>query len=79
MKHKKIIWEQPDKNKELYLGIVEERVLFVIELKGYKFYCSSTRQALIGMYDDWGNDLETLKKRAEIALDNKGVVNHILN
>ena len=79
LKSKIIIWEQPDKNKEVYFGLVDWRVFFTIEKKGYKFHCSSSKLALIGIYDDWDKDLEALKRKAGIALEKNGVVNHILN
>lgn len=78
-KSKKITWEQPDKDEEIYLGMVNGKVFFMIERKGYKLYCSGTPQAIIGIYDDWGHDLEKLKKKALVALESKGIVNHILN
>jgi hypothetical protein len=51
----------------------------MIERRGYQLYCSSTPQAFMGLYDEWGKDLEVLKKKALVALERKGAVNHVLN
>jgi hypothetical protein len=74
-----ILWKQPDVDKDVHLGMVGEKVFFTIERKGYLFYCSSTPQALSGLYDEWGRNLEVLKRKAQDALKKRGVVNHILN
>ena len=79
MKSNKIVWEQPNTDEELYLGMVGAKVFFTIERKGYLFYCSSTPQAFMGLYDEWNRDLSKLQKKAQVALKNKGVVNHLLN
>lgn len=79
VKPKKILWEQPNKDKDVHYGMVGEEMFFKIERKGYKLYLSATPQAFVGIYDDWSHSLTELKKKALVALEKRGIVNHILN